>query len=116
MKEDLVSRQQVNYIFIYLKKKLFSLNTFSYFTTGSIVNTDTNKWELNIANKACLKEKTRLATPDTQDDKDALNGAFHQNSGTMKVDQSGSYNLMMGFMKHTSAATTPVESWSWNDR
>ena len=101
---------------IYLKKKYFLLILFSYFTTGSIVNTDTNKWELNIANKACLKEKTRLATPDTQDDKDALNGAFHQNSGTMKVDQSGSYNLMMGFMKHTSAATTPVESWSWNDR
>ena len=71
---------------------------------------------MNIANKACLKEKTRLATPDTQEDKDALNTAFHQNSGTMKVDQSGNYELMMGFMKHTSGGATPTESFSWNDR
>ena len=86
---------------------------------GSIVNgfqTNPNKAELNIANKACLKEKTRLATPDTQEDKDALNTAFHQNSGTMKVDQSGNYELMMGFMKHTSGGATPTESFSWNDR
>ena len=74
---------------------------------------------MNIANKLCLKEKTRLATPDTQQDKDALNEAFSQSSGTMKtevVQDNSNYNLLMGFMKHVSAATPPVESWSWNDR